>query len=249
MKDKFNQHSFLIEDAEKYGVDAAVILYNIRYWLTHEYRNVGKDRCKNIDGYVWTFNSAKAFAEQFTYFSSNKIQKILKKLENDGAIICGNFNQKGYDRTKWYTMPEYKINESDQPNGYLHSAVWLNAISQMDEPIPDNKQQIKNNTPIVPTGDRAQEELFWKIVELWNNGFKKFPKVKDYNSTRKKALKRILKNYPNYKEVGKWLAFFKHMTQSEWLMTRDGQDNRFKLSFDWIMKDEIFTKIIEGNYH
>lgn len=246
---KPNVHSFLIEDAEAYGVDAAVILYNIRYWLSHEYANLGKDKCKVFDGYVWTFNSAKAFAEQLTYFSSNKIQKILKKLENDGVIICGNFNKRGYDRTKWYTMPEYKVDSSIQPNDETQSANLNISFSQMAEPIPDYKQQIENNTPIVPKGDKEREELFWLIAALWNKGFKNFTQIRDYNNTRKKNLKRIVKNYPNFKDIEKWKDLFKRMKKSEWIMSRDGRNNGFKMNIDWVMKDEYFTKIVEGNYN
>ena len=133
---------FEVEDAIKYGVDAATILYNIKFWLRHEMANYPK--CKAFDGFVWTFNSSEAFANLMPYFSPNKIQKTLKKLENDGVIIVGNYNKKNYDKTKWYTMPEFAIEETEekpsekpsakrlkggkslQPNGLMDSAKRLN---------------------------------------------------------------------------------------------------------------------------
>lgn len=223
---KPNTHKFLIEDAQEYGVDAAVILYNIRYWLTHEHDNLGKDNCKNFDGYVWTFNSAKAFSKQFPYFSSNKIQKILKKLENDGVIICGNFNKKGYDRTKWYTMSEYKIDESIQPNKETHSAKLIVPFSQTAEPIPDNKQQIINNNNIVSIETKFED--FWKEIRglyrkyKFNTGSKQealkaFKKQKltegweevisntDKHLANKRTLLDLNNFVPNPKNVSGWI--------------------------------------------
>jgi len=122
-------HAFNIEDAKQYGVDSAIILHNIRFWLDHNKANGSHIN----DGYVWTYNSARAFSELFPYWSSNKIQKLLKKLESDGVIITGNYNKAGYDKTKWYTLPEYSL----KPNGGMDSAKLNNQSSRIAEPIPD----------------------------------------------------------------------------------------------------------------
>lgn len=122
-------HAFNIEDAKQYGVDSAIILHNLRFWLDHNKANGSHIN----DGYAWTYNSARAFSELFPYWSSNKIQKLLKKLEGEGVIITGNYNKAGYDKTKWYTLPEYNL----QPNGGMDSAKWNNPSSQLAEPIPD----------------------------------------------------------------------------------------------------------------
>ena len=122
-------HSFYVEDAEKYGVDKASILYNIRFWLNKELANYTKGKPspgKVHDGYVWTYNTAEAFGDLIPYFTPNKIQKLLKQLENDGIIITGKFNNKRYDKTKWYTMEEYSVGQTLQPNGWKESAKRLN---------------------------------------------------------------------------------------------------------------------------
>lgn len=127
-------HAFNIEDAKKYGVDAAIIIHNIRFWIDHN-----KANSKHIhDGYVWTYNSARAFSDLFPYWSGNKIQKLLKKLENDGVIITGNYNKSPYDKTKWYTLPEYNL----QLDGLEASANRLNHESQNAEPIPDINKHV-----------------------------------------------------------------------------------------------------------
>ena len=122
-------HVFNIEDAEQHGVDAAIILYNLKFWLDHNKANGTHIN----DGYVWSYNSAKAMADLFPYWTSNKIQKLMKKLENDGVVIVGNYNKMAYDKTKWYTLPSYSL----QPNGSSLSADRLNPYSQKAQPIPD----------------------------------------------------------------------------------------------------------------
>lgn len=93
-------HSFYVHDAEKHGVEKAVILYNLRFWLE---KNQASN--KNLhDGYYWTYNSAKAFAVLFPYYTARKIERLLRQMENDGLILSGNYNKAGYDRTKWYSM-------------------------------------------------------------------------------------------------------------------------------------------------
>ncbi len=130
-------HAFNIEDANRHGVDAAIILHNLRFWLDHNKAN----RTHINDGYVWSYNSARAFADLFPYWSSNKIQKTLKKLENEGVIIVGNYNKMNYDKTKWYTLPEYSL----QPNGSMVSANPLNGSSQKAQPIPDVNTDVISN--------------------------------------------------------------------------------------------------------
>lgn len=124
-------HVFDIDDAVKYGVDEAIILSNLRFWLTKNKANK-----KHIhDGYVWTYNSSSAYSVLFPYWSANKIQKTLKKMEDKGIVISGNYNKMKYDRTKWYSMPEFRITDS---------AISLNGLSQTGEPIPDVEPNVIN---------------------------------------------------------------------------------------------------------
>ncbi len=159
-------HVFNIEDANKYGVDAAIILHNLKFWLDHNKANGTHIN----DGYVWSYNSARAFADLFPYWSSNKIQKTLKKLENEGVIIVGNYNKMNYDKTKWYTLPEYSL----QPNGSMVSANPLNGSSQKAQPIPNvNTDVISNerNTDI----SHSDERIVFSIDELVTDGLKDYP--------------------------------------------------------------------------
>ncbi len=132
-------HSFSISDAVRCGVEEAVIISNLRFWLA---KNAANERHK-YDGHYWTYNSAKAFAELFPYWTSNKIQKLLKNMELKKYIISGTYNERGYDRTKWYTLPEFSVENVEsrrnaiQPNGLMEKSNRLNGKSHLAEPIPD----------------------------------------------------------------------------------------------------------------
>lgn len=144
-------HSFYVHDAEKHGVEKAVILYNLRFWLEKNHASN-----KNLhDGYYWTYNSAKAFAVLFPYYTARKIERLLRQMENDGLILSGNYNKAGYDRTKWYSMPEFSLRSLDNSqspnmenaisksgecnlqNCSMESPNMENAFSKSEAPIPD----------------------------------------------------------------------------------------------------------------
>ena len=163
-------HSFSVEEAEKYGVEKAVILYNFRFWLT---KNMANDK-NNIDGYVWTYNSAAALAKLFPYLNAKKISRLLKDLEFAGALVTGNYNKIGYDRTKWYSMPEFStkaapivishICEMDSPD-------MSNGFPKFAPPIPDSKPNNKTdiNIPPNPQGGSLINIPEWLDFNLFND--------------------------------------------------------------------------------
>ena len=108
------QHSFEVEDAVKYGIEKAIILNNLRFWLEKN-----KANGKNIsEGYVWTYNSAEAYGILFPYIKPKTIARYLREMEDDGLIISGRKSENKLDRTKYYTIPEYSVFqslESEQP--------------------------------------------------------------------------------------------------------------------------------------
>ncbi len=145
-------HQFDTDDAVKYGVDKAIIIANMRFWLSKNKANK-----KHLhDSYYWTYNSAKAFAELFPYFTESKIQRLLKSMEDDGLIITGNYNKVAYDRTKWFTMPEYCIQQNDG----IHSTVLTNGIDNNVEPIPYFKPVTKPDVYLPQPKAKAKKYKF-----------------------------------------------------------------------------------------
>ena len=189
-------HHFQVDDAVLYGVEKAVLLNNLKYWLDHAKAN-GK---KAIDGYHWTFNSATSFAELIPYIDSRKIGRLMRELEADGIVIVGNHNRAGYDRTKWYTMPEYALQPASPvivQNVTVDCQNMDNALSQFEQPIPDintdnkpDSNQVKNCEPSVNQFDSA---IMLVIFDFWKEVMKKSGATK-LDSKRKTAIKNRLKD-------------------------------------------------------
>jgi len=142
-------HSFSVDEAEIYGVEKAVILYNFRFWLV---KNRANDT-NNINGYVWTYNSAVALTKIWPYLNAKKISRLLKELEDVGALISANHNKIAYDRTKWYSMPEFSTKAAPIVISHIcemDKTELSNGFSKIAPPIPvlntDIKTDIKSKT-------------------------------------------------------------------------------------------------------
>ena len=140
------QHHFDIDIAAEYGINAAIILENLHFWIVKNEANEANFH----DGKCWTYNSVKAFETLFPYMSSSTISRALKKLEDEGLIITGNYNKSAYDRTKWYALTEkgkalFKSTNSISQNDKMDSSKSENGIDDLTEPIPDIKPDAKPN--------------------------------------------------------------------------------------------------------
>ncbi len=119
-------HSFNIEDAKSYGVNCAVILENIRFWVA---KNKANDK-HNYDGKYWTYNSIPAFQELFPYLSYDQIRRAIEKLVDAGEIEKGNYNENPYDKTAWYTTAisvsqERHVDKANLPDGVVNNATSI----------------------------------------------------------------------------------------------------------------------------
>jgi hypothetical protein len=144
MKDTLS-HSFNVEIASEVSMAGAVIYNNIKFWMTH---NKTKDQ-NFFDGYYWTYNSTKAFAEFFPYLTQRQIRTALNKLEDAGYIITGNYNKMAYDQTKWYTIPPISASKplvpTNRPGSQMELTPKSNGIDSEVKPIPVSKPKYKRN--------------------------------------------------------------------------------------------------------
>jgi hypothetical protein len=135
--------------AKEIGVEEAIMHSNIDYWVV---KNEANNKHFH-NGFFWTYNSQEAFSKMFTFWTEKQIKRILCNLEKNGLVLSDNFNEKKYDRTKWYTcVPEvlteeqkaYIKQKSLSPNGQMEKPKRANAKDQTVAPIPDNKTHIQN---------------------------------------------------------------------------------------------------------
>lgn len=90
--------TFRPEEAQIFGLESAIVLNQIRYWIDPK-------RCKNNkEGQYWVYNSVKAWHEQFGMISERTLRRIFKRLEDLNVIITKKFNAWRRDQRKWYTI-------------------------------------------------------------------------------------------------------------------------------------------------
>ena len=95
-------HFFSDEVALEVGINGAIMLNHLHYWVKKNADN----EMNYHDGYFWTYNSIAAYKKQFPFWSEKTIYRILRELEVNGYVKTGNYNQSAYDRTKWYALTE-----------------------------------------------------------------------------------------------------------------------------------------------
>ena len=142
-------YSFNSQVAQIYGVDGAIFIHNLYWWIV---KNEANGR-HHYDGRTWTYNSMKAFSDLFPFWTKRQIERIIKNLKDRGAIHVGNFNKDGFDRTQWYALDEtvYCI----YANGDAHVTDPLHPCTQTVTPIPDSQPDNKpdNKSPLPPYDD------------------------------------------------------------------------------------------------
>lgn len=96
-------HSYNVSVAAEVGINAAVIFYNICYWVEENWAN----RRNFVNGKYWTYNSVKAFETIFPEMTWNQIDYALNKLKKHGYIEYAFLSKDPMDRTKWYTVCDF----------------------------------------------------------------------------------------------------------------------------------------------
>lgn len=153
-------HMFDPQIAQEYGVNAAIIFQNLAYWIEHNRAN----ETNFHDGRYWTYNSVRAFTELFPYLTDKQIRGALKKLEEGGMILVGNYNKSAYDRTRWYALAEKGL--SIYTKGQMNFAYRENENAPEGEPIPDINTDV--TTPNKPDIGAPKKEPRHKYGEYSN---------------------------------------------------------------------------------
>lgn len=128
------------ELAELLGdVDQAIILQQIHYWL--------QKSSNKIDGHVWVYNSMTEWQKQFPWIKSRKsLANKFKKLEDRGLLITGNYNQAGFDKTKWYSIDYSTLSHLGNALGNSYPTIESKLPNRMGKNYPTNTNRLPETT-------------------------------------------------------------------------------------------------------
>ena len=151
--------------AEAVGLDEAIVLQQIQYWI-----NVPTGG-RNIEGVKWIWNTLEEWQKQFPFWSVRKIKLILKRLRDRNLIHVSQFNKSKWDRTNFYTINYESLDqlvltdstrectiEDSSPCTFSYTETTTDTNAQNKEQpskaVHDRKEEKKRN-------DDEQFEKFW----------------------------------------------------------------------------------------
>lgn len=188
------EYSFDIEHAKQYGVNEAIMIKNLWFWIK---KNKANEKHFH-DGRTWTFNSKRAWAELYPFWTERQMRIILESLIKQGVLVTGRYNKIGFDRTLWYAFKD----ESIMLNSPVH---WTKQSSTLDEnvqPIPDTLPDTLPDTYI------AIDEIvnFWNSFNIVRHDISVLKKQKDKVDKIKKVIsihgiEKVKKTISNYAHI------------------------------------------------
>ena len=255
------EHHFNIEFAKLYGIEEAIIVHNLYFWIIKNIAN----NVHEHNGKFWTYNSNNAFVALFPYMNKTKICRVMAHLESEGIIIKDNFNKDNRDRTLWYSFADEGINILNDC-GYDISKMTKCTVQnelckiQNEPPLPYNKQtnnkqeykkeNIDNKLSIKEKKDKSfskKERIDYDaIVKCWNETNPTLSSVRMLNDNRKKQIRTLLAS--NNATVDDLMKAIKIISMSSFCQGKN--DRNWRASFDWLIKDtkSCFSRLFEGVY-
>jgi len=180
----------LPELARKIGLNEAIVLQQINYWLA--------DSKHIYEGRKWVYNSYTEWQKQFPFWSINTIRRAISKLEKSGLVISGNFNKMKLDNTKWYTINHDEVDKVDteplNQDGQPTCSNWADENTRLDKPIPETSPKTSSNSNNV-----LPKIKFAEFVKMKETEYQKL--VTEYGEERTKKMVAILDNYKGSKGV------------------------------------------------
>jgi hypothetical protein len=133
-------------------------------------------------------------------------------------------------------------------NTYKVSTPLVKKLHQGGEEItPDPVKKLhqggEKTTPnnIYKNKDNISKDIVNEITELYHSICVSFPTIRSVSAARRKAILNLLSTYSkeDFKTV---------FTNTETSSFLKGVDGGWKASFDWLIKEANFLKVLEGNY-
>lgn len=131
-KNKRDIRTVDVELATIIGLNEAMILQQIQYWIDLKNNNISKYQDSIKDNHLWVYNSVREWQLQFPFWSYNTVKRTLLSLEKQGLVIVGCYNKWNGDKSKWYRINYDKLdsiiesNHKDDPIG----SKWANGLGQ-----------------------------------------------------------------------------------------------------------------------
>ena len=183
------------------------------------------------------FTGSLQYLSDFTNASRPTIIKALKELVDKGFILKYENEMNGVKFNK------YKANLLVVKNFNNPSQETLQGGSQNSLP-PPSKETLPNNIVLDNKSDisnKKNKDICAEVIELYHTTCISYPSIRAVSDARKKAIASILRKH----SMDELREVFENAENSSFLR---GASGGWKASFDWMIKEANFLKILEGNY-
>ena len=214
--------------AEMYGVDGAVFISRLQFWIE---KNAANDRHYH-EGRYWTYNSLRAMEKLFPFWSRRQIERIVKNLKDKGVLLTANYARDSYDRTLFYALDESKLPISPfggdlSPNGEMINEQLKTHIREEEDKA--NKPEISNKPQ--------------QLADRYNAICTNLPRVVRLTDKRRRAVRLIYDKGYTPEQLDE--VFRKAQSSS---FCTGQNDRHWKADFDWLLNESNLVKVLEGKY-
>jgi hypothetical protein len=248
------------------GVDAAIVLQKIRYWINCSGKKVNAEKGE------WIYNSLEEWHKQFSFWSLSKLRRIINSLETKKLIISKKINSQKWNQTKWYSINLETYNklfdikdlvDKKRTDRFVHFEQMLlkktknnytnkSSYKKKEKILKINKNQkeaftcSKLEKTIL---SQEQKDIAMQMVQVWNNSFDwSLSPIKAFvNKHVAIQLNKMLETKFN-NDLGSWEQYAKSVNSSKFLMGEKETKSNFKAQFLWLIKEETIDSIQSGAY-
>lgn len=150
--------------AVKVGLNGAILLQQLHY------RSLISTNIK--DGHKWVYKTYKEWQEEFPFWSTDTIERTVRKLEKDGYVISTSaHNRMKMDKTKWYRIDYGKCYLPTGQNAPTDRAKCTDGEGQ-SAPCDEGKMPLAITKEIKSTKKDIVEkdlDVFSQIIDYLNN--------------------------------------------------------------------------------
>lgn len=159
-------HSFDVDVAKIHGIEAAIIVKNLQYWIKHNKANGTHFH----DGKTWTYNSLRAWGDLFPYMSPSALKRTINKLCDVGLLVRGNYNKNPYDKTTWYAFGDeskwlFREKLPIVENPPIDELKPVDLLVKISQSLTDNKPDNNpDDNPLSESKDSVSQNSLFDVV-------------------------------------------------------------------------------------
>jgi len=159
-----NTHKFEVEDAEKYGIEKAILLEHLKF---HQEANSGNSEMI-INGKPHAFLKPDTIKNMYPYMNYKSITRWLRELEEEGVIESCKPKKSQGEHLKYYHVIRHKIGNSQNESSKSQSEPSMNSQNESSSIVTNVELPSEGHAPEVRAlPQRIADADLSELKEIW----------------------------------------------------------------------------------